>query len=248
MNTLRKHITTCPDRPADTISVRSMFDSIASRYDLINSLLSLGMHRIWERRLVDALPEDSAGVCLDLCTGTGALAPRLSLRYRSVTGVDIAPKMLEVARRRWSSLVNVVWEEGDAQALPHKDDSFDCVTVAYGVRNWPHRAQGLREVARVLRPGGRVAILEFGQPKNALWRWLFNLYSRHVIPFVGGMISGNRFAYEYLPRTSAVFPCGESFQKELIEVGLCPRAARCLIGGVAYIYVAQKPLEEDRDT
>lgn len=217
-----------------------MFDSIAKRYDLLNSLLSGGLHRVWERKLVESLPPNPEGSCLDLCTGTGALVPRLCERYRCVEALDISPQMLAVARTRFSKLDNVRWVEDDAQELGYSDSLFDVVTIAYGVRNWPDVSKGLRQVWRVLRPGGRVAILEFGQPSNSLWRWLFGLYSRFVIPFIGGIISGNRAAYEYLPRTSAVFPCGKEFEATLQASGLTPISTRSLMGGVAYIYVAQK--------
>lgn len=225
-----------------------MFDAIAPRYDLLNSLLSGGMHRVWEKRLVELLPAVSGGVCLDLCTGTGALVPRLAKRFATVLGVDISGAMLARARERFRDIPNVEWQEGDAQALGLQSDSFDVVTVAYGVRNWPDRECGLREVARVLKPGGRVGILEFGQPRNVVWSALFGVYSRYVIPFIGGAISGHRSAYEYLPKTSAAFPCGSEFNELLTRAGLkCLRTVP-LMGGVAYIYVAEKEIctEESR--
>ncbi len=217
-----------------------MFDTIAARYDLLNFLLSAGLHRVWEKRLVYSLPAVEGGQCLDLCTGTGALVPYLSKRYSSVCGLDISSQMLKRARERFAQIPNVTWVEGDAQALPCSDSSFDVVTVAYGVRNWPDREQGLQEVSRVLRTGGHVGILEFGQPRNVCWRTLFSLYSRYIIPTVGGLLSGSREAYEYLPRTSAVFPCGEAFERLLQKVGLTPLSTVPLMGGVAYVYVATK--------
>lgn len=228
------------DRPTSTARVRTMFDAIAARYDLLNTILSGGMHRVWEQRLVSSVPAIPDGVCLDLCTGTGALVPRLASRYARIEGVDISPQMLERARVRWRSIGNVSWSEGDAQALECKDNTFDVVTVAYGVRNWPERERGLREIHRVLKAGGYVGILEFGQPTNRVWRSIFNFYSRSIIPFLGGLVSGNREAYEYLPKTSAVFPCGEAFAALLSEAGLEPVSIAPLLGGVAYIYVARK--------
>jgi len=230
------------DRPANTTQVREMFDSIAARYDLLNTLLSGGMHRVWEKKLISSLPAVIDGVCLDLCTGTGALVPRLAPRYRQVVGVDLSPQMLERARERWSDLTNVSWFEGDAQALQFEDASFDVTTVAYGVRNWPDRERGLREIHRVLKPGGRVGILEFGQPSQPLWRGVFGTYSRWIIPTIGGLVSGNRKAYEYLPKTSAAFPCGAEFAAMLAGVGLRPESVTPLIGGVAFVYVARKEI------
>jgi demethylmenaquinone methyltransferase/2-methoxy-6-polyprenyl-1,4-benzoquinol methylase len=231
---------TAAGRPENTDKVRMMFDAIARRYDLLNTVLSCGLHRVWESRLVRELPECSGGRCLDLCTGTGALVPLLVRRYSEVVGIDISTEMLNVARKRWSRLPNVTWCEGDAQGLACRDGEFDAVTVAYGVRNWPDFRTGLVEVLRVIRPGGSVGILEFGQPRNALWRWCFGLYSRYVIPTLGGLVSGTRAPYEYLPKTSAVFPCGEDFEVALNEVGFSSVRRISLLGGVAHIYIAAK--------
>jgi demethylmenaquinone methyltransferase/2-methoxy-6-polyprenyl-1,4-benzoquinol methylase len=228
------------DRPSSTTEVQVMFDAIAPRYDLLNSLLSGGLHRVWEKRLARRVPPNSDGRCLDLCTGTGALIPFLAPSYREVVGVDISSEMLQRARDRFQSVANLSFHEGDAQALAFDNHSFDAVTVAYGVRNWPERERGLSEIARVLRPGGAVGILEFGQPRNPLWRWIFSLYSRYVIPTVGGLISGSRRAYEYLPRTSAAFPCGKEFEALLKGAGLVPVHTQSLCGGIAYIYIAEK--------
>ncbi len=182
----------------------------------------------------------SGGRCLDLCTGTGALVPLLAQQYEAVVGIDISTEMLNVARRRWREISNVSWQEGDAQNLNCQDGEFDAVTVAYGVRNWPDVRAGLAEVRRVLRVQGSVGILEFGQPRNSIWRWGFNLYSRYVIPTLGGLISGSRAPYEYLPKTSAVFPCGEDFIGLLKDAGFADVRSISLMGGVAYIYVASK--------
>jgi demethylmenaquinone methyltransferase/2-methoxy-6-polyprenyl-1,4-benzoquinol methylase len=170
------------------------------------------------------------------------LVPYLIERYNEVYGIDLSPQMLAVAKRRWIGLKGVVWIEGDAQALELPDNQFDVVTVAYGVRNWPDFNRGLQEVYRVMKPGGVVAILEFGQPRNRPWRAIFNLYSRFVIPNLGGVLSGNRDAYSYLHRTAGVFPCGDTFVNELIKVGFKDTKARALAGGVAFCYFAKKPV------
>lgn len=231
---------TTANRPESTACVRSMFDAIAKRYDLLNTILSCGLHRLWESRLVRELPELPRGRCLDLCTGTGALVPRLAVRYQEVVGIDISPEMLNVARSRWQNLRNVSWNEGDAQKLFCRDGEFDVVTVAYGVRNWPEFMVGLAEAYRVLRPGGSIGILEFGQPANPLWRAIFGLYSRYVIPTLGGWVSGTRAPYEYLPRTASTFPCGIDFVEALQNVGFCNIRAISQAGGVAYVYMGIK--------
>ena len=228
-------------RPADTQQVRAMFDAIAPTYDLLNGILSGGAHRIWERVFVRYLPTLPTGRCLDLCTGTGALVPRLAAKFGRVVAADISPRMLQVARSRFVSLSNVDWVEADAQRLPFEDSSFNCLTVSYGVRNVPNLEQGMSEMWRVLKPGGTLAILEFGTPPNRLWNRIFSLYSKHVIPVIGGLLSGQRGAYEYLPATAAAFPCGDQFQALLIKAAFEPCVTRRLLGGVAYIYVAKRP-------
>lgn len=227
-------------QPKDTPYVKAMFDSIAPTYDLLNSLLSVGSHRAWESKLVGLLPEAPSALCLDLCTGTGALIPKLTKRFSSVIGLDISPKMLAIAKKRFGSLHKVSFTEGDVQDLHFMDNSFDRITVSYGVRNLPDYPKGLAEIRRVLKPGGFVGILEFGQPTSTLWKTLFNAYSASVVPMLGKLVSGNGDAYTYLPKTSSIFPCGENFEKELIDQGLSPIKTISCMGGIAYIYLARK--------
>jgi demethylmenaquinone methyltransferase/2-methoxy-6-polyprenyl-1,4-benzoquinol methylase len=217
-----------------------MFDAIAPTYDLLNTVLSGGFHRRWERLLVGSLPGNPDGRCLDLCTGTGALVPKLSARYAEVVGADISPQMLEVARTRFARSSNVTLVEADAQNLPFDGGAFDVATVAYGVRNLPDLNAGLSEIRRVLKIGGQVGILEFGTPRNAVWRAIFSFYSRYIIPMVGGLLSGERDAYEYLPKTAAAFPCGAEFETLLTQAGLTPQTTIPLMGGIAFIYIAEK--------
>jgi demethylmenaquinone methyltransferase / 2-methoxy-6-polyprenyl-1,4-benzoquinol methylase len=227
--------------PTSTGEVRKMFDRIAPTYDKVNKVLSLGINRWWEWRLVRNLLRTKGGLCLDLCTGTGALVPRLSPHYRGVVAVDISPEMLSRGRARFRHLPNLAWIESDAQDMPFADNSFDAISVSYGVRNLPDTERGLREMLRVCIPGGTLGILEFGQPANKLWSKIYSFYSDRVIPRLGGYISGDRGAYEYLPRTAAAFPCGDSFVELLTKTGWIPRKTIPLLGGIAYIYVASKP-------
>jgi demethylmenaquinone methyltransferase/2-methoxy-6-polyprenyl-1,4-benzoquinol methylase len=228
------------NRPESAAKVSAMFDTIAGRYDLLNTVLSCGMHKVWERKLIAQLPDTPQGECLDLCTGTGALIPSLKRRFGKIVGVDISPGMLAIARKRFGNDSNVELIEGDAQSLCFGNHSFDAVTVAYGVRNWPNFQLGLSEVHRVLKIGGCAAILEFGQPVGGIWAACFNLYSRYVIPAIGGLISGSRAPYEYLPKTAATFPCGESFVEILKQVGFRDVKAMPLFGGVAFIYLDRR--------
>jgi demethylmenaquinone methyltransferase/2-methoxy-6-polyprenyl-1,4-benzoquinol methylase len=228
------------NRPESSDKVRSMFDSIAKRYDLLNTLLSCGTHKIWEKKLVNSLPTEPNEECLDLCTGTGALIPHLRRRFKRVIGVDISPGMLAIAKSRFGGCADVELFEGDAQHLNFSDASFDAVTVAYGVRNWPDFKLGLQEVCRVLKPGRSAAILEFGQPGRGIWASCFGFYSRHIIPALGGLISGERAPYEYLPKTASAFPCGDPFIEVLRGCGFSSATAKPLFGGVAFIYVATR--------
>jgi len=148
--------------------------------------------------------------------------------------------MLAVAKQRFRRLDNVGWVEGNAQELPFTGESFDAISVAYGVRNLPIPLQGLREMWRVARPGATLVVLEFGQPANRLWRAVFDVYSRFVIPWIGGIVSGNRAAYTYLPETSAAFPCGRAFEELLEQAGWQPELTSPLMGGIAYSYRARK--------
>jgi demethylmenaquinone methyltransferase/2-methoxy-6-polyprenyl-1,4-benzoquinol methylase len=221
-----------------------MFASIARSYDRANQVLSLGLHHRWRAaavRLSGAGPGDRI---LDCATGTGDLA----IAFRGavgaggeVVGVDFCAEILalapgKAARRRAS----VRFEVADVLALPFRDASFDVASIAFGIRNVDDPARGLAEMARVVRPGGRVVVLEFGQPGGALFGPVFRWYSRHVIPRVGGLLSGDRAAYEYLDRTASRFPAGDDFAALLRATGTVRSvAARRLSGGVAFVYVAE---------
>lgn len=217
-----------------------MFDRIAPTYDALNRVLSFGLNWLWEGKLISYLPRDPDATFLDLCSGTGALVQRLRRRCGRVVAADISPQMIAVGKRRLTHLTGCDWVEADAQALPFADSSFDAVSIAYGIRNVPDRIRALKEALRVCKPGATLAILEFGQARNSIWRAAVGWYSRIVIPLVGGLISGDRSAYEYLPKTSAAFPCGPLFEDLLRQAGWVPLLTRSLSGGVAFMYVARK--------
>ena len=199
------------DEAAAAEHVREIFDSIAPSYDLLNHLLSMGLDRRWwgraSRSFRGVLGRPEARV-LDLCCGTGDMTAAL-LRERPdngepVVGLDFSGEMLERARVKYAG-GNAVWVKGDAMHLPYADGSFDLVTAAFGFRNLTNYAEGLAEIYRVLRPGGRVGILECNQP-DGMRGFGYGIYFRHVLPVVGGMISGERAAYAYLPASVARFP------------------------------------------
>jgi demethylmenaquinone methyltransferase / 2-methoxy-6-polyprenyl-1,4-benzoquinol methylase len=191
--------------------VRELFGSIAPTYDRANHLLSMGLDRRWWGRTANtfrdvlARPEARA---LDICCGTGdltaALLAQRPANAEPVTGLDFSPEMLSLAERKYAG-ANARWVQGDAMSLPFPDNSFDLVTSAFGFRNLRNYAEGLAEIHRVLRPGGRIGILECNQP-DGLSGALYNVYFHHVLPVVGGWISGERAAYEYLPASVRRFP------------------------------------------
>jgi demethylmenaquinone methyltransferase / 2-methoxy-6-polyprenyl-1,4-benzoquinol methylase len=224
--------------------VREMFSSIAPRYDVTNVVLSFGVDRHWRRVAVRESGAQPGARVLDCATGTGDLA--LALRRAvepggSVVGTDFCAPMLTPAREkaRRAGLDDVHFEVADALALPYPDGTFDIASIAFGIRNVDDPVKCLEEMARVVRPGGRVVVLEFGQPGGA-WGALYRFYSRVLMPTVGGLLTGNRSAYEYLPRTAAAFPAGENFLALMDRTGaFARRHARPLSGGIAFIYVGE---------
>lgn len=221
-----------------------MFASIAHSYDRANQVLSLGFHNRWRAAAVRASGAARGDRVLDCATGTGDLA--IAFRRAvgpegDVVGVDFCGEILALAPPKAArSRAPVRFQVADVMALPFPSGSFDVASIAFGIRNVDDPAQGISEMARVVRPGGRVVVLEFGQPGGALFGPLFRWYSRHVIPRVGGFLSGDRAAYEYLDRTAARFPSGGSFAALLRRTrAFRSVAARPLTGGVAYVYVGE---------
>ena len=221
--------------------VRNMFADIADDYDRINSILSFGIHNAWRKRTVlesGAKPGDRV---LDCATGTGDLAlefKRTVGHEGYVLGTDFCKEMIEHAPGKAEEKKLVVeFEVADAMDLPYDENSFDVASIAFGIRNVDDPIICLKEMARVVKPGGRVVILEFGQPKGVL-KMPYELYSRHVMPALGGWISGNREAYKYLPETSAKFPAGDKFL-ELMKTSKSFSQCRAveLTGGIAFVYI-----------
>jgi len=232
-----------PD-PATAASVRSMFAAIAGRYDRANQILSLGLHHRWRRAAVAESGASAGERVLDCATGTGDLAMAFRRAVGpagEVVGTDYCEEMLALAPAKAARAgLPVRFETADVMALPYKDESFDIASIAFGIRNVEDPVRGIREMARVVRPGGRVVVLEFGQPGGVLFGPLYRFYSRRVLPRVGGWVSGDRSAYEYLDRTSSRFPAGGAFAELLRATGAFRSVRlRPLTGGVAYVYVAE---------
>jgi demethylmenaquinone methyltransferase/2-methoxy-6-polyprenyl-1,4-benzoquinol methylase len=218
-----------------------MFSAIAPRYDVANEVLSLGVHRRWRARAVGLSGALPGHAVLDCATGTGDLAFALKRAVGPtgrVLGTDFCEAMLAEAPKKAQRLaLDVKFEVADAMALPYGDGLFDVSTIAFGIRNVDDPVRCLREMARVVKPGGKVVVLEFGQP-GGLFGVLFRFYSRVVMPAVGALVTGQRAAYEYLPRTAAAFPAGDRFLGLMDEAGVfSARAAHPLTFGVAYAYV-----------
>jgi demethylmenaquinone methyltransferase / 2-methoxy-6-polyprenyl-1,4-benzoquinol methylase len=221
-----------------------MFASIAGTYDRANQVLSLGLHHRWRTAAVELSGASKGERVLDCATGTGDLA----LAFRRavgpdgvVVGTDFCEEMLALAPAKAErSGLRVRFETADVLALPYKDGEFDVASIAFGIRNVEDPARGLAEMARVVRPGGRVVVLEFGQPGGALFAPLYRWYSHRVLPRIGGWVSGDRSAYEYLDRTSSRFPAGERFAELMRGTGAFRNVkTRPLTGGVAYVYVGE---------
>ncbi len=228
-----------------------MFDRIAPRYDFLNRLLSLRRDVAWRRRVADYLPEQTKQSVLDIATGTADLLLSLfdrSDRVSAAIGVDLAPTMLELGRRKVAKHQldeRVLLVRADALRLPFADRSFDAVTIAFGIRNMTDVPLALTEMRRVLKPGGKVLILEFSMPANPLVRRLYPFHLRGLLPVVGAMISGDSYAYRYLNRTVETFPYGEQFCALMRETGFVQVAAVPLTFGIATIYHGCKPREDE---
>ena len=230
------------DKSADRIA--PMFDAIAGRYDLLNTVLSGGLDRYWRRRAIGSLQLSGRETLVDVCTGTADVAiagARGTRGARRVVGIDFAGEMLRHGAgkvRRLALADRIMLVRGDAMRLPVKDGSSDAVTIAFGIRNVQEPSLACRELLRVLRPGGRLAILEFGLPVVPAVRPLYLWYFRHILPRIGRAVSRHTAAYSYLPESVGAFPWGEAFAGVLREAGFNKVAAKPLTFGIVYLYTA----------
>ena len=229
-----------------TEQVEEMFDSIAPAYDFMNRAMTLGIDKLWRTKAVKMIRRRQPADILDVATGTGDLAIKLAREIPGVrvTGVDLSEQMLAIGRDkvRLAGLSDrISLSKADCLALPMADASFNAVTVAYGVRNFEHLAQGYREMARVLRPGGMLCVVELSVPQSRLVRPFYELYTRRIIPVIGRMVSSDRSAYTYLPASIAAMPQGERMLAIMEEAGLVRPALRPLTLGVCTIYTAFRP-------
>ena len=227
--------------------VRGIFGAIADKYELFNLITSFGIYRRWLKHTIQAAPLTSQSRMLDLAGGTGdvswtacQLKPPAHIQL-----TDLTPAMLEVAKSHIAEGKNmgvpISLEVVDAQEIPYPDQSFDVVTMAYGIRNMPDRPRALSEMLRVLKPGGHLVCLEFSTPPNAVWRALYNFYLKHLIPFWGGLITGDKAGFVYLSKSIKAFPNQEGLAKMMREAGFVDVTWKNYTGGIAAVHVAKKP-------
>ena len=211
------------------------FDKIAHNYDRLNRIMSFGLDCRWRRHAVRGLN----GTVLDVACGTGDMVVELQKQGCTVTGIDLSDEMLAVARQKAPTATYMI---ADAEHLPFEDETFDAVTCAFGVRNFVYLEKGLSEMLRVLKPGGRMVILELATPDSPLLRPFYNLYTKHIIPWLGSRIAGNREAYTYLPDSIAHFPKGDDFLRIIrnSEFGIQNCCQRKLTLGVCRLYIVDK--------
>lgn len=225
--------------------IAQMFDRIAFRYDFLNHFLSLGIDKGWRRKAMHYLAPFRPRVILDIATGTGDLAilEAHMLHPEKIIGVDISQGMLDLGKKKVESegLSNIIsLQTADSEALPFPDHSFDAVTAAFGVRNFENPEKGLREIYRVLKPGGKAVILEFTSPTAFPFKQFFQLYFRYITPWIGKWIAKSKEAYHYLPESVKAFPQNEAMVSLLEQNGFKKAAFRSLTLGICAIYFADK--------
>lgn len=258
------------DKTKSTIS--GMFNQIAPSYDLLNHLLSLNIDKYWRNKLVCYLKKYSGKLqkneqkgafkelkVLDIACGTGDSTIAIYKKGMAVTGVDIAEKMMEIAKEKNKRIKQQYTKNGtplplpeyitaSAESLPFEESTFDAVSIAFGIRNFNRRSDCLKDIYRVLRPGGSIAILEFAKPRNKALKGIYNLYFNNILPLVGRLISKEKKAYGYLARSVEQFPKFEAFSAELSSAGFSSVSYKSYTFGLAVLYTGEKPFSRIENT
>jgi len=224
--------------------VNDLFAAIARRYDLLNDLQSFGLHRLWKRRVVQLAKAKRGDHALDVCCGTGDIAFALAKAGAETTGLDFSDKMLEVAATRQrqgeSEIQTLNFLQGDAQQLPFPANSFDIVTVGYGLRNLANWERGVDEMFRVAQPGARLIVLDFGKPSNAGWRWVYFTHLKISVPLIGGLFCGNSQAYAYILESLKHYPAQTGVAAKMRALNLANVRVINLLGGAMAINYGEK--------
>ena len=225
--------------------VAGMFDDISGRYDFLNGFLSAGIDTMWRKKAIGQLTELKPKHILDVATGTADVAIMASslLKPEKITGIDISDGMLDIGRGKIKKLGlqgTIELLNGDSEAINFSDNSFDAITVAFGVRNFQHLEKGLSEIKRVLKPGGKLVVLEFSKPKMPFVKSIYNFYMKIVTPNMGKLFSKNRHAYEYLDESIKKFPEGKNFTDILDKLGYKTTYCKSLSLGICSIYCGTK--------
>ena len=226
-------------------NIEQMFDAVAPTYDSLNHIMSLGVDKSWRRKAVREIVSGGTREVLDVACGTGDSAIAIARALPEggmVTGVDISDGMMAlVAGKAEKKGVagKIMLRKEDGEAMSFADGSFDCVTCSFGIRNFEHKEKGLAEFRRVLRPGGKLVILELSVPQNSFLRRLYDIYFLHILPWIGGLVSGEKAAYRYLPASVHNFPAPEAFSKMLSEAGFTSVRYRTLSLGLCRLYVGE---------
>lgn len=231
-------------------NIREMFDNISPDYDHLNHIMSMNVDKTWRRRALKYIvPKGDKLAVMDLACGTGDFSIAIAKRMKEynvtgkVTGIDLSEGMLEVMRRKLAAegLTDIVSAElGDGEELHFAPCSFDRVTIAFGIRNFEDRLAGLKEMLRVLKPGGKLVILELSVPSNKVLLWCYKLYFLHFLPFIGGRISGDKGAYKYLPASVLKFPKPKDFMATIKDAGFSSVFTKAYTFGICRLFVAEK--------
>ncbi|RDB64651.1 ubiquinone biosynthesis methyltransferase UbiE [Gordonibacter sp. 28C] len=237
------------EAPAEISSerVKDIFSSIAKKYERFNAVSSFGAYKVWLAGMMKQAPIGSGDDVLDIAGGTGDVTFSVARAKHPahIQCTDLVPEMLDVARMHRdegaAEGVPVDFEVVDAQDIPYADASYDAVTMAYGIRNMPDRPRALAEMFRVLKPGGSLVCLEFSTPPNRVWRALYTFYLKHLIPFWGGLITGDRDGFVYLARSIRAFPDQQGLASLMEDAGFCDVTWKNYTGGIAAVHVAKKP-------